>query len=60
MGPSDQGRSYRGGELGINCFREANLALDFRVGSKPDMTLSIRDVRFTPKTDMVQSDRDVR
>src|SRR5215469_8193619 len=25
MGPSDQGRSHRGGELGINCFCAANL-----------------------------------
>jgi hypothetical protein len=32
------------------CASQQNQALDFRLGSKADMTLSIRDVCFTPES----------
>jgi len=42
MGPSDQGRSYRGGELGIKAIVAKQIwALDFRVGSLADIPLDM-------------------
>ena len=49
MGPSDQGRSYRGDELGINCFREAIERIRRR----------LHDVRFVPKADKVRRNKKV-